>query len=62
MEAPNILPTNRFQGKRFTFRRGYRVPFIARWLNKIPSGETTDEFACTLDLLPTICEFTKSRL
>lgn len=32
---------------------GSRVPFIARWPGKIPSGSESDELLSTMDLLPT---------
>ncbi|MFH5804338.1 sulfatase [Alienimonas sp. DA493] len=34
---------------------GLRVPMIARWPARIPAGRTSDAFAHTNDLLPTIC-------
>jgi arylsulfatase A-like enzyme len=33
---------------------GLRVPFIARWPAKIPSGRVSDEFLTTLELMPTL--------
>ena len=33
---------------------GLRVPFIARWPEKIPAGKVTDEFLTSLELVPTI--------
>jgi arylsulfatase A-like enzyme len=33
---------------------GLRVPFVARWPGKIPAGRVSDEFATTLELLPTL--------
>jgi len=33
---------------------GIRVPMIARWPGRIPSGATSDEFLSTLELLPTL--------
>ncbi len=35
---------------------GLRVPFIARWPGKLPSGRTTDAFLTSLELLPTIAK------
>ncbi len=32
---------------------GLRVPFIARWPNKLPAGIVSDEFLTTLELFPT---------
>lgn len=49
-----------FSGKKGSLLEGgHRVPFIARWLNKIPSGKTIDVFTCSFDLFPTICELAK---
>jgi arylsulfatase A-like enzyme len=33
---------------------GLRVPFVVRWPGKIPSGRVSDEFATTLELMPTL--------
>jgi arylsulfatase A-like enzyme len=33
---------------------GLRVPFVARWPGKIPAGRVSDEFATTLELMPTL--------
>ena len=40
-------------GKGSTFEGGMRVPGIMRWPGRIPSGMTTRELACHLDLFPT---------
>jgi arylsulfatase A len=37
-----------------TWEGGMRVPFIARWKNRIPGGRVTSSFASTLDILPTV--------
>ncbi len=44
------------EGKLTTFEGGVRVPFIARWPGRIPSGGVSDEPVMTIDLLPTIAE------
>ncbi|MCP5112271.1 MAG: sulfatase, partial [bacterium] len=41
------------EGKGSTWEGGVRVPFIARWPDKIPAGVTTSAFGTTMDLLPT---------
>ena len=41
-------------GKGTTYEGGMRVPFIARWPGKIPSGTTSKEPLSQIDLLPTI--------
>jgi arylsulfatase A-like enzyme len=33
---------------------GLRVPFVARWPGKIPADRVSDEFATTLELMPTL--------
>ncbi len=42
------------EGKGTMFEGGYRVPCIARWPGKIPADSRCDEFATTMDLLPTV--------
>jgi arylsulfatase A-like enzyme len=44
------------EGKLTTFEGGVRVPFIARWPARIPSGRVSDEPVMTIDLAPTIAE------
>ncbi|MBI3861485.1 MAG: sulfatase [Planctomycetia bacterium] len=44
------------EGKGSTFDGGVRVPFIARWPGKIPTGTTCREPAMTIDLLPTVAK------
>ena len=41
-----------------TWEGGLRVPFIARWPGKIPSGIVNGQPAATIDMLPTICNVT----
>jgi len=41
-------------GKGSTYEGGVRVPFVARWPGKIPSGIESDEAITAMDLLPTI--------
>ncbi len=40
--------------KASTFEGGMRVPFIARWTNKIPAGSVIDDIAAGLDFMPTL--------
>jgi arylsulfatase A len=42
--------------KRDPYEGGVRVPFIARWPNKIKAGTTSQQPAALWDLLPTACE------
>ncbi len=49
-------------GKLTTFEGGVRMPFIARWPGKIPSGRTSDAIITGMDLYPTIAKLTGSPL
>lgn len=40
-------------GKSQLFEGGVRVPLIARWPGRIPSGQVCDQFASTLEFFPT---------
>jgi len=40
--------------KRDAWEGGHRVPFVARWPNKIPSGSVSGETICHVDLLATV--------
>ncbi|HWA98965.1 MAG TPA: sulfatase-like hydrolase/transferase, partial [Pirellulales bacterium] len=33
---------------------GLRVPFLIRWPGKVPAGKVTDEFLCSLEIVPTL--------
>ncbi len=37
---------------------GHRVPFLARWTDRVPSGEESDELICLTDLYATIAAIT----
>lgn len=50
------------EGKATTFEGGVRVPFIARWLGKIPAGAVCHEPAMTIDLFPTISRLIGAKL
>ena len=43
-------------GKTDLHQGGLMVPMIARWPGRIPAGRTSDAFAHSTDLLPTLCE------
>lgn len=45
------------EGKGTTFEGGVRVPFIARWPQRMPKGAVVDQPAMTIDLLPTIARW-----
>ena len=42
------------EGKGTTFEGGTRVPCIARWPGRVPAGAVCEEFAATIDVLPTM--------
>lgn len=42
-------------GKGRMFEGGIRVPFIARWPERIAPGGVVDEFVTSIDLFPTLC-------
>ena len=41
--------------KHSVYEGGIRVPFIVRWLEKVPKGKVCDEPVISLDVMPTIC-------
>jgi arylsulfatase len=44
------------EGKGTSYEGGHRVPFIAKWPGRIPSGIVNNQFSASIDLLPTIAE------
>ena len=44
------------EGKTTTFEGGVREPCIMRWPGRIPAGTVTNEWASTIDLLPTFAK------
>lgn len=46
-------------GKRDLYEGGIRVPFIARWPGKIPSGRVSDQVLTFWDILPTLAEIAR---
>ncbi len=50
------------EGKGTTFEGGTRVPMIAMWPGKIKAGQTNDDLAMTIDLLPTLAGLTGGKL
>jgi len=42
------------EGKGTMWEGGYREPCVMRWPGKIPAGSRCDEFAVTIDILPTV--------
>lgn len=45
-------------GKGTGWEGGYRVPFLARWIEKIPKGVTSDAITMNIDIFPTIVKLT----
>lgn len=43
-------------GKGYPYEGGIRVPFIVRWPGVIPSGATSNEPVCSIDVMPTLVE------
>ena len=50
------------EGKVTTFEGGMRVPFIARWPGKIPTGKVCNELTTIMDIFPTVAYLTGSKL
>ena len=48
--------------KRDLWEGGHRVPFLARWPDKIPAGTVQAEVICLTDLMATIANITGYRL
>ncbi|HEX3601302.1 MAG TPA: sulfatase [Lacipirellulaceae bacterium] len=44
------------EGKGTMWEGGYREPCVMRWPGKIPADTKCDEFACTIDMFPTIAK------
>ena len=47
-------------GKSTMWEGGLRVPFLIRWPGRVPSGQVTDEFLTTLEIMPTLLSATKA--
>lgn len=50
------------EGKGTTWEGGQREPMIACWPKQIPAGRVCDEFATTMDFLPTFAALAKAEL
>ncbi|MGE0143476.1 MAG: sulfatase [Planctomycetota bacterium] len=50
------------EGKGTMFEGGIRVPTMMRWPGRVPSGATCDEFASTIDVLPTVARLLDATL
>ena len=50
------------EGKGTMFEGGIREPTVMRWPGRIPAGSKCDEFASTIDILPTIAKLIDAEL
>jgi len=50
------------EGKGTSLEGGVRVPCVMRWPSTIPAGQTIANPAMTIDILPTIAQFTGAKL
>lgn len=50
------------EGKGTSWEGGTRVPCLMRWPGRMPAGAVTDDFAMTIDLLPTFAHLTGAAL
>ena len=50
------------EGKGTALEGGVRVPCVMRWPKEIPAGQTIDNPAMTIDVLPTIAKITGAKL
>lgn len=48
--------------KRDAWEGGHRVPFLARWPGRIPSGAVSDETMCHVDFLATVAALLEAQL
>ena len=49
-------------GKSSLWEGGLRVPFVAHWPGRIPTGRTSDELLTTLELFPTLATVSGAKL
>lgn len=50
------------EGKGTSWEGGTRVPCLMRWPGQLPAGAKSDDFAMTIDLLPTLARLTGATL
>lgn len=59
----HVGSTGIFRGKKGeTYEGGHRVPFIVYWKNHVPAGKVISESFTSMDVLPTLAEWTKAPL
>jgi len=49
-------------GKSTPFEGGTRVPFVIRWPERVPAGNTSDALVCQIDFLASLAALTKQKL
>lgn len=63
MHKAGHRPNHHFRGhKADIFDGGHRIPFIARWPDRVAAGSTTDQLVCLTDLIATCAEITGATL
>lgn len=56
-------PSHIYRGKKSDiWEGGHRIPFIARWPERIPAGTISNEIICQVDLMSTIAAITNTTL
>jgi len=50
------------EGKGTMFEGGVREPTVVRWPGRVPAGTTCDEFASTIDIVPTFAKLIGAKL
>ncbi|RFM29050.1 sulfatase-like hydrolase/transferase [Deminuibacter soli] len=59
----HVGSTGIFRGKKGeTYEGGHRVPFIVYWKNHVPAGKVISESFTSMDVLPTLAQWTKAPL
>jgi len=63
LEAKGHFPSYIYRGyKADIFEGGHRIPFLARWPQKIKAGSSSSEMICLTDLLATCAAITGNKL
>jgi arylsulfatase A len=63
MQAKGHFPSGEMRGsKADIFDGGHRIPFFARWPERIKAGTRSDQVVCQIDLMATCAELLKTKL
>ena len=63
LEAKGHFPSGPLRGyKADAWEGGHRVPFLARWPERIPEGKVSDEIICHVDLMATFAAMLREKL